>query len=432
MTFPLLALAASPLRAADEDPLARYDGFLVTSVDVAGYQVTKPFVIRREIRAQVGDDFSAATVAADLTRIENLGIFSSQWVTVTPTDSTVALVYQVREMPWIVPYPIVAYTEVDGFSAGAGVASVNMLGRSIILAAAGTVGGVDAFSLAFTHPWITGNHIGVSAVLSDDRRFDPLNDFREHSREITPWVGRWVGDAGRVAATVGWFQMNADRDGITVSPDRRDDFLRFGIRGGIDTRNSWRNPCNGWNNELALMWIEGLGAGESSWPLLEVDLRRYQPVFGYRNALIVGALLSWQDGQAGTEVPGYLQYRMGGANSIRGYDIGVLGRELYGKNQFIATVEYQHQLIRLREFRYNKWSVSAGLDLAVFMDLGNAWNLAPGFNTANSRRGFGVGLRFLVPAVNEIRTDVAVGEDGEVFFHLGVGEKLSAQRNRLR
>jgi outer membrane protein assembly factor BamA len=428
-----IALLATTARADfDVSKLARYEGFLVTGVTITGHSVTREYVIRREIRTQAGKEFRVALAAADLTRLENLGIFSSQVIQVVPNDSSVALTYQVREMPWIVPYPKFKYTEQDSWSIGAGVASVNMLGRAIYLGGSGTVGGVDAFSALFQYPWITGNHISIDAFLSDDRRHDTLNEFQEHSREITPWFGRYIRDNGRLAGTISWFQMNADRDGITISPDRRDDYLRYGIKGGFDNRDSWRNPTSGWNNELLIMWYDGFAFDEHSWPLVELDLRRYQPLGNRRNTLIIGGLFSWQDGQAGAEIPGYLQYRMGGANSIRGHDIEVLGKELVGRNQLILTLEYQRAVIPIREFRFMKWSVSGGLDIAGFYDAGDAWNLAEELNTRNVRQGVGVGLRFLVPSVYEIRTDVAIGEDGDVHFHLGVGDKLSAQRARLR
>ena len=61
-----------------------------------------------------------------------------------------------------------------------------------------------------------------------------------------------------------------------------------------------------------------------------------------------------------------------------------------------------------------------------------AWNHTDEFNAERGRTGIGVGLRWLLPAVFELRTDVAMGEDGKVFFHLGVGDKLTAQRARLR
>jgi outer membrane protein assembly factor BamA len=412
--------------------LAPYEGYFVTRVDVVGFRVTKEYVVRREIRIQPGDTFRVVDAQADLTRLENLGIFSSGEITAVATDSTVALQYTVREMPWIVPFPRFRYTEEDGWSFGAGVASVNMMGRATRLSGYFLLGGLDSWSVRYRYPWITGNHFSVDLLASDIGRQDDLNEFRERSFEFTPWFGSYIGDHGRIGATISFFQMKSDRDGITLSADERDQFLRAGGRIGYDTRDNWRNPCRGWLHELLVMRYDaGTFGGPGRWWLFELDARRYQPL-AQRHALVVGALGSYQDGQVGTDIPGYLQYRMGGANSIRGYDIDVLGKELVGRNQAIATVEYQYVLVPMHEHFIGKWSFSAGIEAATFVDWGLAWNHTNEFNAERGRTGFGIGLRWLLPAVFEIRTDIAMGEDGKVFFHLGVGDKLTAQRARLR
>ncbi len=429
----LLAVAGTATASpSDPDSLARYEGFLVTRVDITGYVVTKPYVVRREIRIQPGDTFHVASVRADRVRLENLEIFSSMVVTGIAADSTVALTYTVKETPWLVPYPRVTYTEADGFSAGLGVASVNLFGRAAFLSGYFLLGGVNSFALAFRYPWITGNHVGVDVTTADLTREDELNDFREHSREIAPWFGRWIGDAGRVAATVSYFQMNSDRDGITLSPDRRDQFLRLGMRVGYDTRDSWRSPRSGWNNEFLFMWSDGGAFGEpGQWPLFEIDVRRYLKIASGQS-ITIGSLTSLQTGTVGESFPEYLQYRMGGANSIRGYKIDTLGRELYGTRQWIVTTEYRHAVVPLREFRLRQWSVSAGLDIAGFVDWGTAWSSTDEFGLDRAHTGGGIGLRFLLPAVLEIRTDVAIGSSGDIILHLGVGDKLNEQRARLR
>jgi outer membrane protein assembly factor BamA len=335
-------------------------------------------------------------------------------------------------MPWIVPYPRVSYTEQDGWSLGAGVASVNLHGRATRLSAAFLLGGVDSWSLRYRYPWITGNHVSFDLLASDLERSDELNGFRENSLEFTPWFGSYLGDRGRMGATVSYFQMDSDRDGITLSDDRSDQFLRIGGRLAYDSRDNWRNPCRGWLHEVLVMRYDGGTFGQpGAWWLAELDTRRYQPLT-QKQALVIGALASFQDGDVGTDIPTYLQYRMGGANSVRGYDIDVLGKELYGRNQSIVTAEYQLVLFPMQEHFIGKWSYSAGLEAAAFVDWGIAWNDAGEFDAERARAGFGVGLRWLLPAVFEVRTDVAVGEDGDVFFHLGVGDKLSAQRARLR
>lgn len=431
----LAVLAAGTAHAGttfDVHTLDPYEGYLVTRVDIAGNDVTKDFVVRREIRVRPGDVFHVSEASHDITRLENMSIFSSTTITAVAADSTVALTYTVKEIPWIIPYPRLKYTEQDGFSVGAGVASVNLFGRAIYLSGYGVVGGVDQYSFLFRYPWITGNHLNIDASMSNITRNDDLNEFKEHSRELVPWVGFWLGDSGRLAGTVSFFQMNSDRDGITLSGDRRDEFLRLGLRAGYDTRDSWRRPRTGWNNEFLFMWEDGGVFGRpGNWPLFEIDVRRYLPV-GHRDMVSIGSLTSLQTGTVGVNFPGYLQYRMGGANSIRGYDIEKLGKELYGTRQWIVTTEYRHQIVPIHEYRFHQWSASLGLDVAAFADWGTAWSSTDEFAIERSRGGFGIGLRFLVPAVLEVRTDLAVGRGGDFQFHLGVGDKLASQRNRLR
>ena len=432
-TAAAVLLGAFPARANfTAVALAPYQGYFVTSVDIVGYKVTKPYVVRREIRIQPGDTFHVEDAQADLTRLENLGIFSSGVCTAVASDSSVALTYTVREMPWIVGFPRFRYTEEDGWSFGAGVASINMLGRGARLSASFVVGGNDAWSLHYRYPWITGNHISADVFTAHLKRDDTLNEFEEHSYELTPWFGSYIGDAGRVGFTVSYFQMESNVADITLASDNRDRFLRVGAHIGYDTRDNWRNPCRGWQHDLLVMRYDGgVFGGPGQWWLAEVDLRRYQPL-APRHALAIGTLVSYQDGQVGRDIPGYLQYRMGGANSIRGYDIDVLGRELYGENQSIVTAEYQYVLFPMREHFLGKWSFSGGLEAAAFVDWGIAWNHSDQFHAENARTGFGIGLRWLLPAVLEIRTDIAMGDDGKVRFHLGVGEKFNAQRLRLR
>lgn len=431
--YSLVAFRVQPSTAASApDSLANCQGFVVSRVDITGFKTTKEFVIRREIHTRPGDVFRVETMRRDITRIDNLGIFSSAYVTAEATDSTVALTYCVREMPWIVPYPRVRYTEENGWSIGAGVTSVNLFGRAIYATGYFLVGGLDSYALRFTYPWITGNHVSFDLSAADFRRLDPLNDFNEHSRELTPWLGRWIGERGRVAATLSFFQMNSDRDGITLAPDHQDNFMRAGVRVGYDSRNAWRSPRHGWQNEFLVMAYDGgLFDDPGEWWLAELDVRHFRAI-GEKNSCVVGSLVSLQTGEVGVDFPTYLQYRMGGANSIRGYDIEKLGQTLYGRNQWIVTSELQRMLSPVREYRVGPWAFAAGLEAAAFVDWGIAWNGSDEFGAGRSRAGFGVGLRWIVPAVYELRTDVAIGDGGKVYFHLGVGDKLTAQRSRLR
>jgi outer membrane protein insertion porin family len=434
--FWFLLVSIPVLASAGTEDLLPFVGELVVGVTVSGNNVTKEYVIRREIHTQVGDTLSLASVAGDVERLKNLGILAEISVVCTGYSNGVGLEYRVREMPWIVPYPAFSYTEENGWSLGAGAVSVNLVGRDIQLNGRVLVGGATTYGLSFQWPWITGNHLGVELQASKLERDQVVLEFEETSYEVTPWVGTFLGAHGRLAGSVGWFQMNSDSAGRTLSPDNTDNLLRVGIRLGWDDRDSWLNPHRGWWNEIQVMNTGGL-AGDGDFWTLDLDLQRYQPLSG-RQTLVAGWLTTLQSGQVGVDVPPYLQYFMGGANSIRGYEFDELGRELFGKNQMIVTVEYQYLVMDIRSIPIWRWAFAAGLEVAAFTDTGIAWDTDPAlgindeFSWDRFKTGVGIGLRFLVPSVNVVRADLAVGEEGEVSFHFAVWPKLYAQRFRVR
>jgi outer membrane protein assembly factor BamA len=428
----------SPLPEVDVPPewkrYAEHEGKLVVSVAVSGNNVTRDYVVWREIETESGQPLSVETLSADFIRLENLSIFSSIEITVKPLgEDAVTVGFELQEMPWIIPYLRVKYTEQDGFSIGPSLTSVNMLGRAMYVSGYWVFGGTDQFAVQFKWPWITANHLSLDVWAANLERDDQLNDFRENSIEVLPWVGTYLGRNGRLKGTASYFEMKADRDSVTLTDDRRDRFFRVGAAIGYDSRDSWRQTESGWWTEILLMRTGGrfLG-GDGDWWLSEIDVRRWFRIVE-QHVVSAGVLYSSNTGTVGRDFPSYFMYRMGGANSIRGYDIEVLGKELFGQNQFITTVEYQYTFMPLREFTFfNRWSVSAGLGVAAFVDYGDAWNNDQESDVDRGRIGYGLGLRALVPGINMVRLDMGFSESGDVFFHLGMLDKFSAQRPRLR
>jgi outer membrane protein assembly factor BamA len=206
----------------------------------------------------------------------------------------------------------------------------------------------------------------------------------------------------------------------------------WSVRGsiGYDTRDSWANPQEGWQNELEVGKTGGglPGAGDS-WRVI-ADVRRFQPM-SETHTLAMSALASFNTGTVGVDYPSYLMYRMGGANSIRGYDVEELGKEVFGQNQLIGTIEYQVMIMSFREFVVWKWSFRAGMQVAAFADWGSAWNGRASIRDP-ARTGFGVGLRPLLPGVDMLRLDFAASERGDFAFNFGISSKFEAQRQRIR
>ena len=428
-----LAVAAGSLlpgfaqAQADPAAFAPFEGRRVTALHLEGNRTTREYVITRELQTKVGEPFHLATLTADLQRLENLGLFAETTVAPTAEPDGVSLLLGVHEMPPLLVYPSFIYTEENGFAYGGGLSAMNLTGRGINLSARAYFGGSTQRWARLSHPWIAGNHLSFEFFGGERDRADVLNGFEEDSWEFTPKVGTWLGRHGRLQGSLSLFRMRSDVDGKTLDPDNEDQLVRVGGSIGWDTRDSWREPRHGWKNEIELVRSGGSG---TFWTM-NLDVRRYQPT-GPGRYLLLSGLLTRQTGTVGEDVPVYLTYYLGGANSIRGYAIEELGPKLNGKNQLLTTAEHSFNLLPLGRRDFFKWSFSLGLDLALFADAGIAWSESQDLEWNRIRGGGGVGLRLLVPGSEQVRFDLGWSEGGGLQFHFASGTKPASQRQRLR
>ena len=280
----------------------------VTAINLGGHKITKEHVIRREIRQGLDEPFDLAMLQQDKTRLTNLNIFASIDVDAVEDGEGVALDYEFKEMPPLIPFPAFTFTEENGFSYGLGVSALNFKGRDIQLSGRALFGGTTTYRLVVSYPWVTGNHLSVDFFGAHLERDDEVRGFGEISDEFTPWVGTYFGDHGRLAGAVSFFRMRSDVDGITIQPDNEDQLHRLGLRFGWDTRDSWRNPQNGWQNELQIFRTGGLLGGDGDFWTVDVDIRRFQSV-NEKSTLAIGSLVTLQTGEAGVDA---LRHRVPG------------------------------------------------------------------------------------------------------------------------
>jgi outer membrane protein insertion porin family len=425
-----VGLAVGTASASADTPgpgLAVYSGRTVTAIAVEGLRVTREFVARREIRTAVGQPLRPELVEADVQRLDNLSVFAEIAVDPQPDAGGVRLTYRVKEMPSWIAWAGYSYTDQDGFSAGPKLSALNFAGRAISVSAKAYFGGADQYAVRFLWPWMGGDHLSLDVYGARLSRTDTLNGFKETSYELTPAVGTYIGDHGRLKGLLSLFRMDSDVDGKTLEADNEDLLMRLGVSLGWDTRDSWRSPRRGWQNELEI-WRTG-GSGDF-WSM-NLDLRRWLPIRKRQKVLLSG-LASLQTGTAEQDVPVYLLYRLGGANSIRGYEIEDLGLRLFGKNQLLGTAEYSFTLLPLRRFDVWKFALRLGLEAAVFADTGIAWSEEGELAMNRAKGGVGAGLRLLVPGTEMVRFDLGWSAEGGFHFHFASGTKPVAQRQRLR
>jgi outer membrane protein assembly factor BamA len=287
-------------------------------------------VITRELRTLVGQPLDPSTLTADVQRLQNLDIFSSVCVELVSDGEAVRVVYHLRELPPVVPYITYDVTDQDGWSFGPAVKSVNLFGKDIFLAGYALFGGRTSYLLDLTHPWMFGDHVSFDLDASRIVRQNEFDGFEERSTEFTPRLGTWIGDHGRASVAVSLLRFESDLAGHTLSATDTDDLLRIGGSVGYDSRDDWSNPAVGWLVEVETWKTGGVIPGEGDFWTLHLDSRRFQPVVAGQT-LVLASLLSVQSGRVGRDLPQYMDYHLGGANSLRGYTVDDLGHSLFGK-----------------------------------------------------------------------------------------------------
>ena len=429
-----ISVFKAPCEAADssEDELIQVDlepfrGQMIMEITLAGNHVTKDWVIAREVWSSEGTELDPEVIMADLTRLENLAIFGQVLVTPNSVEGGVNLNYSFTEMPWIIPYPAMSYTEENGFSIGVGVASPNFAGRDIMLSGSAVFGGSNMFKVSASNPWITGNHVSAGISAFHQTRRNELLEFEQSSDMVSLNAGKYIGENGRLKVVGGYYGVGSDKPNITLDSDNYDELWFGSISLGYDGRDNWRSPHEGWQNEVGLVYI----GGDANTVTLGLDVRRYHPV-GERHTIATGPYLGLQTGTVGEDIPQYLQFFIGGANSVRGYNLEELGKEIFGKNQFLYSLEYRYLAIPTRPVKILKWTFSIGLELAAFGDAGVAWSDPHDFNVDRTRSGYGVGARLLVPGLDSLRFDVARSEEGNMVFNFGVRAIFDERKKRVR
>jgi outer membrane protein assembly factor BamA len=250
-------------------------------------------------------------------------------------------------------------------------------------------------------------------------------DFDEQAATLETRVSRNLGHGLGAGTTISLLGIDAGSSGAALSVDGRDEIPGFGAFVTVDTLNSATNPESG---TWAEFQAERLFGDAQSWTFT-LDGRHFQPL-ARRHGLAVFSLASFQTGEPGVDLPEYLQFALGGANSVRGWSLG----SRIGRNQFLGTLEYSYVAVPVRPFSVAGLNAYAGLQLVSFADLGLASHAGADTTTATSAiDGYGVGLRLLVPFVDVIRLEVAWGEPGHgATAYFGISLMAVRQRQRVR
>lgn len=422
-----------------------YEGKKVEKITYKSYK-TKKYIIDRELKMQIGDSLNLQIVAEDIQRLKNLDIFATINVGGIETQNGVEIVYDFKEIIPALPYVSYEISDENGLALGPAVRSGNFLYRDITLNAFFLFGGFTSYKIEFSWPWITGNHISFEMEASHIIRESQIDNYNEVIDNLLFKPGTYVGKDFRLFGEFEFLRLKNDgiidsSSNINKIPDgtfrevtlgnKVDNLPSLGVSLVQDTRDSFINPNEGWFNEVKFQKIGGALGGKADFETYTFDFQKYFPI-ARRQRLQLAALSTLRRGKMGVDIPYNMDFHIGGANSVRGYDIAAED-QFFGKNQFIGTFEYRYDIIKPRNISLFGLNYRIGGQLTAFADAGTVSNTLDDYLQEKWRIGYGIGLGILLPSVNTVRIEAAFNRDGEFNPTILISfYKTTAQRWRTR
>jgi len=372
---------------------------VVSNISVEGNQVTKEYIIRREIQHPLHVQLDSTIASEDRDRIDNIAVFSSVvWDTVSQKDGSVELVYRVLESwrfwPGVSPF----YSEDKGWSLGGALRITNFRGRDQSFAIGGAIGAIQVFGLHFSDPWITGDHISLSMNLGKTLFVHPFLPYVESTEAFEANLGRWFGYRWKVQAGFGLEHKQFSEENDTLS------FTYIAPQGSViyDTRDIYRDPSRGGIITQSIYSMIDLTQGSGNRLMWTQSASQYwSPIQGQKKLTLgIGVKLATSFGSM-DEV--WLNY-FGGSKTVRGWSVP--DREDYmnpsqsfrfGNHQFIFSAEARQTIIPTSTVSASIFNAEYGLTGVVFIDIGYTSRQLQGLFNGDPLLGTGFGIRMPIP-----------------------------------
>ncbi len=398
--------------------------------------------IRGEIKLKAGDNYSREVVRSDLQQLQQLGLFDKVTVSTEEVGTDINVIYNVQERS------ARSFSVSASLSDDVGVAvplsyTDRTFGRTpqrLAVELQPSLRGIQ-YDVQFVSPYVAAeDRLGYSVRAFGDRRVSEIfnkdidlpngNRVREirvgGNLRFTRPLGDWQSTLGLNYTNISTRDRNlniARRDELgnplTFSGSGVDELYTVSFGAMLDRRDNPFNPTRGSILSLSTEQSIPLGRGNIVSNRLLANYIQYVPVtlLGISESEALPEMLAFNL-QAGTvigDLPPTEAFRLGGRNSVRGYDSGDIGS---GRSYFLASGEYRFPVGR---------DVGGVIFVDFASDLGTGDSVlgkpAVVRDKPGTGAGVGVGVR-VRSSVGLIRLDVGVSDSGDIKFILGTKQRF--------
>ncbi|MEE9464013.1 MAG: BamA/TamA family outer membrane protein [Candidatus Neomarinimicrobiota bacterium] len=413
--------------------LAGADPPVITGIAVIGNDITRNYIIEREVNHPRPAPYDSLQAHRDRNHIYNMGIFESVQVYPRRTGPGEAeLVVEVVETIRMVPIPIFYYLDDVGWSYGGGVSFLNFRGLNQRLLLSATTGGEKTYGLVFYDPWLLGHRISAQGQAVRIYRGHPVYDYRTMVETFEAGVG-WSspqktfgvsGSIGLRRREVVW------REGtdLPLPEDEFTDLRHEVLRAELDvmwrTTDIWRDPTRGFSLRLYISPVTGITADSPDYVLVYTSAAVFKRLIPGSRPLVLG--LGMALNRYDHQVP-YYKRQFLGRTWVRGYHIDPednpqqVHDRLEGNSVAMAGLELRQTIFPRRLV----WDLEMGLGGVLFLDAGWAFGPEAPLRNAVPAVGFGLGIRIYLPLIEVFALDMGYNRhNSRPNYRLGLAHKF--------
>lgn len=400
---------------------------------------TKPEFLRQQIKLQSGQVFRENTVKQDVQKLYQTGLFQSVNVALAGDATKLDVIYELKENGARAINLGGSYNGDVGLVGTLNYQDQNIGGRNDILAVNLGLSTQDLqFDTKFISPYRDTNSDRLGYTVNTFRRreisqiFDDQIKLADGDKVRESQIGAGISlqrplEGWNTSLGFNYTRTSiSDRQGKITPTDAQgnplsfsgtgvDDLTTVSFSATKDQRNNPNNPTQGSLLSLSTEQSVPLGQGNISMNRLRANYSQYVPVKLFSSQTPQVFALNLQAGTVLGDLPPYEAFNLGGANSVRGYDVGNVGN---GRSYVLASAEYRFPIV----------PIVGGVLFADFAsDLGSGdtvlGNPAGVRGKSGTGFGYGAGIRVNSP-LGLIRADYGINDQGESRVHLGIGQKF--------
>lgn len=432
--FFIVLLGIEIIPQADVKMRREFYPFKVDSISIQGNDLTREFIITRELTFEVGDTIDYETAAYNRERIYSLGIFNQVTIEPTKNDTTNILNIIVEESWYIYPIPFVNIKERDWNKLSFGMYLVlkNFRGRNETLSAVAAFGYDPTFGLTYYNPNTIGNEnisffsrLFYSDVSNKSLIAEQLagQTFEQKVISADIEIGRRFNLFHRFALRFGFNYIESPfyLDGLSASEERIDRVYSLSAAYQYDTRDLAQFPKSGFYFNSSYI-LKGMGINDINYNVARIDLRSYHQLIEKLHF----KMRFTSRFTIGDRVPFYDNSIIGLEDKIRGF----FKQKMEGNHSYLTSAELYYPIIE--EWQINLdfipiipkqlLSYRFALYAQLFADAGAVQIRNTPLRIGDFKSGYGAGLTILILPHYVARIEYAFNElrNSELILDVGI------------